>query len=86
MVKAFTREWSRRKQRKNRLTRRVNPSKKVTLTDINGFAWGPLRGAQRALLIATAVLLVFPARGMELLGLLLAGGTLVWMRAQRTAP
>jgi len=51
-----------------------------------GFAWGPLRGMQRALLIAAAVLLVFPTRGMELLGLLLAGGTLVWMRAQREAP
>jgi TRAP transporter 4TM/12TM fusion protein len=51
-----------------------------------GFVWGPLRGAQRALLTVAAVLLVFPTRGMELLGLLLAGGTLVWMRAQRAAP
>ena len=83
MVKAFTREWSRRKQRKNRLTRRVNPSKKVTLTDINGFAWGPLRGAQRAVLIDVAVLLVFPTGGMELLGLGLAGGGLFWARVQQ---
>jgi TRAP transporter 4TM/12TM fusion protein len=51
-----------------------------------GFVWGPLLGAQRALLTVAAVLLVFPTRGMELLGLLLAGGTLVWMRAQRAAP
>lgn len=71
--------------RKNRLTRPGKPSKKVTLTDINEFARAPLRGAQRALLIIAAVLLVFPTRGMELLGLLLAGGTLVWMRALWTA-
>lgn len=51
-----------------------------------GFAWGPLRGMQRALLATAAVLLVFPTRGMELLGLVLAGGTLVWMRAQRAVP
>jgi len=72
--------------RKNRLTRPGKPSKKVTLTDINGFAGGPLRWTQRELLIGAAVLLVFPTRGMELLGLLLAAGTLVWMRTQRTAP
>ncbi|HSD50458.1 MAG TPA: TRAP transporter fused permease subunit [Candidatus Methylomirabilis sp.] len=51
-----------------------------------GFAWGPLTGTQRVLLIAASVLLVFPTRGMEILGLLLAGGTLVWMRTRRTAP
>ncbi len=62
--------------RKNCLTRPVKPSKKNTLTDITGFVWGPLRGMQRALLIVAGVLLVFLTRGMELLGLLLAGGTL----------
>jgi TRAP transporter 4TM/12TM fusion protein len=51
-----------------------------------GFVSAPLTGTQRALLIAAAVLLVFPTRGMELLGLLLAGGTLVWMRTRRIVP
>jgi TRAP transporter 4TM/12TM fusion protein len=51
-----------------------------------GFVWGPLTWVQRALLAVAAVLLVFPTGGMELLGLLVAGGTLVWMRAERAAP
>jgi len=52
---------------------------------LTGFVWGPLRGMQRVLLIVEAVLLVFPKRGMELLGLLLPGGSLCWMRTQRIA-
>jgi TRAP-type uncharacterized transport system fused permease subunit len=51
-----------------------------------GFVWVPLTWTQRLLLMAAAVPLVFPTRGMELLGLLLAGGTLVWMRTRRIAP
>jgi TRAP transporter 4TM/12TM fusion protein len=50
-----------------------------------GFAWATLRGTQRALLVVAAVLLVFPTQGMELLGLFLVGGTVVWMRSQGTA-
>jgi TRAP transporter 4TM/12TM fusion protein len=51
-----------------------------------GHAWGPLRKTQRALLVAAAVLLVFPAGGLELLGFLTAAGTLAWARAGRPAP
>jgi hypothetical protein len=40
---------------------------------------------QRVLLIAAAVLLVFPTRGMELLGLGLAGGVLLWAKNHRRA-
>jgi TRAP-type uncharacterized transport system fused permease subunit len=50
-----------------------------------GFVWRPLTRVQRILLASAAVLLVFPAAGMEILGLLLAGGTCAWMRARRTA-
>ncbi len=50
-----------------------------------GFLWRPISGAQRALLAGAAVLLVFPARGMEILGLGLAGGTAAWARTRRAA-
>ena len=50
-----------------------------------GFLWAPLPRAQRALLAGAAVLLVFPAGGMELLGLGLAGGTVAWARARGSA-
>jgi TRAP-type uncharacterized transport system fused permease subunit len=48
-----------------------------------GFVWSPLTKAQRTLLVFAAVLLVFPTAGMELLGLVIAAGALVWARAQR---
>lgn len=48
-----------------------------------GFVWAPVTASQRAVLMVAAMLLVFPAAGMELLGLALAGGTLAWMRARR---
>jgi len=45
-----------------------------------GFVSRPLSGWQRLLLVGAAVLLVFPAAGLELLGLGLAVGTLAWSR------
>jgi TRAP-type uncharacterized transport system fused permease subunit len=51
-----------------------------------GFVWRPLNRVQRVLLVVAAVLLVFPAGGLELLGLGLAGGTFAWARVGRSAP
>ncbi len=50
-----------------------------------GFVWKPLRRVERALFAIAAVLLVFPAGGMELVGLALACATLAWSRARRSA-
>ena len=48
-----------------------------------GHAWAPLNRAQRCLLVGAAVLLVFPARGLELLGVVLGLGSLAWARPRR---
>ncbi len=48
-----------------------------------GFFVHPLSRAQRALLMAAAVLLVFPRAGLEIVGLAVAGVTLAWARFHR---
>lgn len=48
-----------------------------------GFLWRPLNRVQRVLFMVAAVLLVFPVGGLEVLGVGLAGGTLVWARSPR---
>jgi TRAP-type uncharacterized transport system fused permease subunit len=45
-----------------------------------GFAGRPLHWWQRIVLVAAAMLLVFPTRGMELVGLLLAAASIAWAR------
>jgi TRAP-type uncharacterized transport system fused permease subunit len=50
-----------------------------------GFVWEPFRRVERVLLTIAAVFLVFPTGGMELVGLGLAGVTLGWARARRSA-
>jgi TRAP-type uncharacterized transport system fused permease subunit len=48
-----------------------------------GFAWSPLTRAQRALLVVAASLMVFPAAGLEILGVVMVAGTFSWVRGQR---
>jgi TRAP transporter 4TM/12TM fusion protein len=48
-----------------------------------GFAWSPLTGVQRGLLVVAAGLLVFPTAGLEILGVILAVGAFAWVRMQR---
>ena len=48
-----------------------------------GFAWSPLTGVRRALLVVAASLMVFPTAGLEILGVVMAAGTFGWVRVQR---
>lgn len=48
-----------------------------------GFFTHPLSRVQRALLVGAAALLVFPAAGLEIVGVVLAGVTLAWARVRR---
>ena len=51
-----------------------------------GYIWSPLNWGQRILFVISAILLVFPTIGMELIGIGLAGGLLVWARIRKTNP
>jgi hypothetical protein len=48
-----------------------------------GFAWSPLTGVQRALLVAASSPIVFPRAGLEILGVVMAVGTFGWVRLRR---
>jgi len=51
-----------------------------------GYIWSPLNWGQRILFVISAILLVFPTIGMELIGIGLAGGLLIWARIRKTNP
>ena len=48
-----------------------------------GHIWSPLNWFQRVLFFAAAFILVFPAIGMEIVGVLLAGALLVWAKIKK---
>jgi len=51
-----------------------------------GHIWSPLSWLQRGLFFFAAFILVFPAIGMEVMGVLLAVALFVWAKAQRHGP
>jgi TRAP transporter 4TM/12TM fusion protein len=51
-----------------------------------GHIWSPLSWLQRGLFFVAAFILVFPAGGMEILGLVLAVALFVWARFQKRGP
>jgi TRAP transporter 4TM/12TM fusion protein len=48
-----------------------------------GYVWSPLNWFHRLLFAFAAILLVFPTIGLELLGMGLAGGLLIWARIKK---
>ena len=48
-----------------------------------GYVWSPLSWLHRFLFASTAILLVFPTIGLELIGIGLSGGLFVWARIKK---